>query len=109
MRGLSEAPGAHQTFPAPRPGGPPDRLRALVSLASSTGETDLPSAADEVVAAALFFGLLDAGCLALERDGLVSHGLGRALTGTCVVVYLVLEADVVKGWFRRARPRGAAA
>lgn len=31
----------------------PDRLRALVSLASSTGETDLPPATDEVVAALL--------------------------------------------------------
>ena len=61
-----------------------------------------------VVVAALFFGALDAGCAAMERDVGVSHGLGRALEGIAIVVFLALESPVVRGWFARRSLREGA-
>ena len=62
-----------------------------------------------VVAAAFFFGALDAGCLSMEREGLVSHGLAQALTGMCILVFLALESGVVAGIVSRRRARAEAA
>ncbi|MFG0317518.1 MAG: ABC transporter permease [Planctomycetota bacterium JB042] len=61
-----------------------------------------------IVLAALLFGALDAGCAAMERDVGVSHGLGRALEGVAIAVFLALEAGPIRERLRR-RSAGAEA
>lgn len=62
-----------------------------------------------VVVAALFFGALDAGCGAMERDVSVSHGLGRALEGVAILVFLAVESAPLRRILDRRRAVGRAA